>query len=86
MEGEGSDRSFRLKRGDSQVKVAWSKSRIGDLEFFRVWGEHEARMEGGRTWGEREEVTGGRRESERGWSHLISPVLCWYFPLRTRIE
>lgn len=26
----------------SQVKIAWSKSRIRDLEFFRVRGEHEA--------------------------------------------
>jgi hypothetical protein len=26
----------------SQIKIAWSKSRIGHLKFFRVWGEHEA--------------------------------------------
>lgn len=28
-----------------QIKIAWSKSRIRDLEFFRIRGEHEA--EGG---------------------------------------
>lgn len=30
------------KRGGSQIKIAWSKSRIGHLEFFRIRGEHEA--------------------------------------------
>lgn len=28
----------------SQVKIAWSKRRFGDLEFFRIWGEHEVQM------------------------------------------
>lgn len=62
----------------SQVKIAWSESRIRDLEFFRVRGEHEAgRVGGGKEFVDlrelREKVTKGRkRESERGWSHLIS--------------
>lgn len=30
------------KRDGSQIKIAWSKSRFGDLEFLRVRGEHEA--------------------------------------------
>jgi hypothetical protein len=28
--------------GSSQIKIAWSKRRIGNLEFLRVRGEHEA--------------------------------------------
>lgn len=65
----------------SQIKIAWSKSRIGDLEFFRIRGEHEAGRERrgglitmeleGRRLQEKEKRRKGK-ESERGWSHLIS--------------
>lgn len=41
----------------SQVKVAWSKRRFGDLEFFRIWGEHVEYV--------KEDIVGGERERER---------------------
>lgn len=50
----------------SQVKIAWSESRIGDLEFFRVRGEHEAGRvgEGGSCRREGTEGEGYKREKE----------------------
>lgn len=55
--GESREEVWEREFG-SQVKIAWSKSRIGDLEFFRVWGEHEAG--GGATKGVEADGTGTR--------------------------
>lgn len=54
----------------SQVKIAWSKSRIGDLEFFRVRREHEAGIDRGKGGGGGERVDfwgggGGGKGKER---------------------